>query len=391
MSELQMRGLVKIYPYTKPTGLFGRKKAQESLEREKHQPYTTNEGVVAIQNFTLDVKEGEFVVLLGPSGCGKSTVLRMIAGLESVSDGEILMDGQVINDLTPEARDIAMIFQNYALYPSFTVYDNIAYPLRNQHIPRDEIDKLVMEIAELLELTELLERRPSELSGGQQQRAAIGRALVRKPKLFLMDEPFSNLDGVLRQKLREEVKRIHKKLGTTFIYVTHDQTEAFSLGDRIVLMRDGIIEQIGTPQELYTKPENLYAASFIGVPQMNIIRDVPLHYIENGWRVTVFGENFVLPVNKTTGLTKSQSGNKVTLGIRPVHVSIAENGIEAAVDYADNIETELHIHMHVKGTELISVVPATSLGSYIRGQKVKISLNPQRIYLFDASTKKRIC
>lgn len=390
MSELQMRELVKIYPYTKPTGLFGKKKAQAALEREKSQPYTTNEGVVAVQKFSLDVKDGEFIVLLGPSGCGKSTVLRMIAGLESVSDGEILMDGQVINDLLPEARDIAMIFQNYALYPSFTVYENIAYPLKNQHMPRDEIHKLVMEMAELLEITELLDRKPSELSGGQRQRTAIGRALVRKPKLFLMDEPFSNLDGVLRQKLREEIKRIHKKLGTTFIYVTHDQTEAFSLGDRIVLMRDGIIEQVGTPQELYSKPENLYAASFIGVPQMNIIHDVPLQYKDNKWHVTVFGEDIVLPQAKTAALTKAQSGSRVILGIRPVHVSVSENGIEATVDYTDTVETEIHIHMHVKGTELVSVAPVTYLGSYMRGQRVKINLNPQRIYLFNKESERRI-
>lgn len=390
MSELQMRKLVKIYPYTKPTGLFGRKRAKEALEREKAEPYTTNEGVVAVQDFSLNIADSEFVVLLGSSGCGKTTVLRMIAGLESVSDGEILMDGEVINDLPPENRDIAMIFQNYALYPGFTVYENLAYPLKNRHMPREEIDKLVAETAELLEITELLDRRPAELSGGQRQRVAIGRALVRKPKLFLMDEPFSNLDGVLRQKLREEVKRIHKKLGTTFIYVTHDQAEAFGLGERIVLMRDGLIEQVGTPGELYLEPKNLYTAMFIGAPQMNLIYDAVLRRAYGGWQAEALGGTYTLPREKTAGLSGSMDGARVILGIRPANIAVSKDGLDATVDYADIIETELHIHMRAGDCELTAVTPATSYGNFMRGQDIKISLNANRIYLFSSDTKMRI-
>lgn len=391
MSELSLKKLVKIYPFKKPEGLFfGRKKAREILERQRSQPYTTNEGVLAVQNFNLEVEHGEFIVLLGPSGCGKSTVLRMIAGLEEVSDGEVEFEGEVINHVTPDKRNIAMIFQNYSLYPNYTVYENMAFPLKNQHIPREEIDRQVKELAETLELSELLDRRPKDMSGGQRQRVAIGRALIRRPKLFLMDEPFSNLDPSLRQKLRVEVKKLHKQLDTTFIYVTHDQMEAFALGDRIVVMKDGLIEQTGTPQELFNRPCNLYTASFIGTPSMNVIRDVPLSKTGAGWQVTLFGKNFILPKSKTEKLKDSFNGNKVILGIRPVHVEPSEQGIEAAIEHTDIVEGERHIFLRVGDNELISVIPASKRWMYHKGQSVTIEISPNRFHLFDSETEENI-
>ena len=244
MSELSLRGLVKVYPFAKVEGLlFGRKRAKAIRQRQESQPYTTNEGVLAVQGFDLEIQRGEFIVLLGPSGCGKSTVLRMIAGLEEVSAGDILLDGRSIVELPPEQRDIAMIFQNYSLYPNYTVYENLAFPLKSQHVPREQLQRQVEEVAGMMELDGVLNRYPRELSGGQRQRIAIGRALVRRPRLFLMDEPFSNLDPVLRRRLRGLVKSLHQRLGATFVYVTHDQEEAFALGDRIVVMQNGRIDR----------------------------------------------------------------------------------------------------------------------------------------------------
>ena len=344
----------------------------------------------AVDHVSLSVEQGEFIVLLGPSGCGKSTILRMIAGLESVSDGDIQMDGKSMVDLPPEQRNIAMIFQNYSLYPNYTVYENMAFPLKNQHIPREQIDQMVLETAKLLELDKLLQRYPRDLSGGQRQRIAIGRALVRKPKLFLMDEPFSNLDPVLRGKLRTELKRIHSKMGTTFIYVTHDQMEAFALGDRIVVMEHGQIRQVGTPQELFNHPANLYTASFVGTPPMNLFRDVALKQGSDGWYVTLFDNKYLLPPAKAAGLTAADQGRKVTLGIRPVHITLGDQGIEATVEHSDVVEAEMHIQLRVGQQELLAIVPATNFGTFLRGRKVHFQLSPQRFHLFDPETEERI-
>jgi multiple sugar transport system ATP-binding protein len=283
-----------------------------------------------------------------------------------------------------------MIVQNYSLYPSFTVYENLAYPLKMQHVPREKIDEAVNEMAELLELTELLHRQPSELSGGQSQRVAIGRALVRKPKLFLMDEPFSNLDINMRRKLRMELRSLNKKLGITFIYVTHDQPEAFMLGDRVVVLHDGITEQIGTPQELYTKPKNMYVASFIGSPQMNFIENVPITSSENGLSVTVLGKTLPLPDKMTAALSKESGGKNVTLGVRPVHVTPSNEGIDAVVDYVDTVEAELHIHASVGKIKFVSIIPATSASTYMRGENIKLSIDANKIHLFDPETGERI-
>lgn len=392
MSNLLLKNVLKIYPYTKVSGIFGRRKAREALAREKQNPYTTNEGVVAVQKFNLEVESGEFVVLLGPSGCGKSSVLRMIAGLEDVSAGEIYMDGALINDLKPEDRDVSMIFQNYSLYSHFTVYENLAFPLQNLHIPRDELDSMVRDAASVLNLSHLLDRRPKELSGGERQRVAIGRAIVRKPKLFLMDEPFSNLDAPLRQKLRLLIKDLHKKLGVTFIYVTHDQMEAFSIGEKIVVMRDGMIEQVGTPREIYNRPANIYTAALVGIPRMNIFENVRLHRTADGWAVNLFGGDFFLPADVARGIPQELDGSTITLGIRPVHIGIGGEGIEARVQYTEHMGSEIYLHLLIGDEEAVVVQPAGTVtnASYMPNQSIRITLQPHRFHLFDPKTELRI-
>lgn len=391
MSNLILKDVLKIYPYTRTARIFGRKRALEALEREKQNPYTTNEGVIAVQNFNLEVKSGEFVVLLGPSGCGKSTVLRMIAGLEEISVGDIFLDGERINDIKPEHRDVAMIFQNYSLYSHLTVYENLAFPLKNLHIPRDEIDRKVREAAGTLNLFHLLDRRPKELSGGERQRVAIGRAIVREPKLFLMDEPFSNLDAPLRQNLRTALKDLHRQLGATIIYVTHDQFEAFSLADKIVVMRDGTIQQIGTPRELYNRPANLYTAILVGLPQMNIIKNVRLYQSSGEWMVELFGEKYSLQKRSFTSLPQDFDAAAI-LGIRPVHVKISRSGIPAKVIYTEYIGSEIHLHLNVYGEEILVVEPAVNSthGTYYKNQDIMIAFQPHRFHLFDPETELRI-
>lgn len=382
MTQLELRNLVKVYPFAKVGGLFGRRKALALLEEQKSKPYTTNEGVLAIQDLSLEIREGEFLVLLGASGCGKSTLLRMIAGLEEVTAGEVVMEGKVINDLPPEDRDMAMIFQNYSLYPHFTVYDNIAFPLRNIHLPREKLEATVLETARLLGLESQLQKRPAELSGGQRQRVAIGRAIVRRPKLFLMDEPFSNLDAPMRRTLRSLVKRLHRELGTTFIYVTHDQTEAFSLGTRIAVLRDGRIEQVGTPQEIYNRPANRFVASFVGQPSINFVEDVPLSY-DGTWSVEILGQKYTLPDTVSGSLSANDAGRNVSVGIRPVNIEIGRGGHPAVVEYTEPLGSETVVHLNVRGQKLTAVLPEEQEAPGVtRGQEVSIQLDPSRFYLF---------
>ncbi len=392
MSSLLLKDVLKIYPFTKVSGIFGRKKAQKALEREKKNPYITNEGVIAVQNFNLEIEDGEFIVLLGPSGCGKTSVLRMIAGLEDISAGEIYMDGVLINDMNPEHRDIAMIFQNYSLYSHLTVYENLAFPLKNLHIPRNELDAMVQKTAMDLNLSHLLHRLPRDLSGGERQRVAIGRCIVRNPKIFLMDEPFSNLDAPLRRKLRVVIKNLHKKLGTTFIYVTHDQLEAFALADRIVVMRDGIIEQIGTPRELYNKPANLYTASLVGTPRMNIFDSVKLEYSSDKWTVNILGMELPLPMSKTSELPVDFSGSTVSLGIRPVHALIGNSGLPAKILYTEHMGSEIHVHLTVGDQEIIVVEPSVDTGysQYNRSQNVFVTFQTEKFHLFDPNAGNRL-
>ena len=295
MANVVLKNIKKIYPLQEnKKSLFGKKKTET---KKPSNLQITDEGVVAVQDFNIDIKDNEFIVLVGPSGCGKSTTLRMIAGLEDISDGELYIDGKLCNDIEPKNRDIAMVFQSYALYPHLSVYDNIAFPLRIKKVPKEEIDKKVKEAAETLDITEYLNRKPKNLSGGQRQRVAIGRAIVRNPKVLLMDEPLSNLDAKLRNQMRAEIIKLRKKINTTFIYVTHDQVEAMTLGDRIVVMKDGFVQQIGTPQEVFNHPTNLFVAGFIGTPRMNTFY-AKLLYKDDKYSLLVDNKEFALSKEK---------------------------------------------------------------------------------------------
>jgi len=305
MAKVILKDLKKVYPNTEK-----KKKAKKGEEPEKKSNLQiTDEGVVAVQQFNLEIADKEFIVLVGPSGCGKSTTLRMIAGLEDITSGELWIGDKLMNDVEPKDRNIAMVFQNYALYPHMTVYENMAFSLKLKKAPKDEIDKKVREAAEILDITQYLDRKPKALSGGQRQRVAIGRAIVRDPAVFLMDEPLSNLDAKLRNQMRAEIIKLRQRIDTTFVYVTHDQTEAMTLGDRIVIMKDGFIQQIGTPQEVFDHPANLFVAGFIGTPQMNLF-DARLIKQNGKYAVTLDGitvENetgtMTLPVQYCRGLT----------------------------------------------------------------------------------------
>lgn len=278
-------------------------------------------GFEAVKDFNLEIADKEFIIFVGPSGCGKSTTLRMIAGLEDISSGELKIGDRVVNDVEPKDRDIAMVFQNYALYPHMSVYDNMAFGLKLRKVPKDQIDKMVKEAAKILDLTPLLDRKPKALSGGQRQRVAMGRAIVRNPKVFLMDEPLSNLDAKLRVQMRVEISKLHQRLGTTIIYVTHDQTEAMTLGTRIVVMKDGVIQQVDTPQNLYEKPQNLFVAGFMGSPQMNFL-DAKVKVSGNSASLEIAGRNIVLPEAKAKKLIAGgYDGKTVTFGIRPENIS----------------------------------------------------------------------
>ena len=305
MAEVKLVNVKKIYPFVSGEEKKSKKKkkGEEPAEEKKVNLQITDKGVVAVQEFNLDIADKEFIVLVGPSGCGKSTTLRMVAGLEEISEGELYIDGKLMNDVAPKDRDIAMVFQNYALYPHMTVYDNMAFSLKLKKTPKAEIDRKVREAAEILDITQYLNRKPKALSGGQRQRVAIGRAIVRNPKVFLMDEPLSNLDAKLRNQMRAEIIKLREKIDTTFIYVTHDQVEAMTLGDRIVIMRDGFIQQIGTPQEVFNHPANLFVAGFIGTPQMNFF-DATLAKKGDKYVATVQGKDFELPADKQEALKK---------------------------------------------------------------------------------------
>ncbi|MBR2067708.1 MAG: ATP-binding cassette domain-containing protein, partial [Solobacterium sp.] len=282
MSSLTLKNIKKVYPFSGDEAKKDKKKKKdEEVVEKKANLQITDEGVVAVQEFSLDIQDKEFIVLVGPSGCGKSTTLRMIAGLEEISAGELYIGDKLVNEVPPKDRDIAMVFQNYALYPHMTVFDNLAFALKLRHLPKDEIEQKVREAANILDITQYLDRKPKALSGGQRQRVAIGRAIVRSPQVMLMDEPLSNLDAKLRNQMRAEIIKLRQRIDTTFIYVTHDQTEAMTLGDRIVIMKDGFIQQIGTPQEVFNHPYNLFVSTFIGTPQMNLFHDAEL-VKENG-------------------------------------------------------------------------------------------------------------
>ena len=355
--------------------------------------------VVAVQEFNLDIADKEFIVFVGPSGCGKSTTLRMIAGLEDISGGTVEIDGVVVNDLQPRDRNIAMVFQNYALYPHLTVFENMAFSLRLKKMPQDEVYERVTRAAEVLGITEYLLRKPRALSGGQRQRVAIGRAMVRDSKVFLMDEPLSNLDAKLRNQMRAEIILLRQQLDTTFIYVTHDQTEAMTLGDRIVIMKDGFIQQVGSPEEVFDRPGNLFVAEFIGAPKMNIVHTNLL--LENGkYYVTPYGSK--IEVDGENGALLKEKGiepGEILLGVRPEHINLADNGenaINGHVLVNEMMGSELHLHVKVdEQTKLIARAPTVELSREQRaglknGKPVSLTFPGKVMYFFDPDTEKNL-
>ena len=351
--------------------------------------------VTAVHDFDLEIQNKEFVVLVGPSGCGKSTTLRMVAGLEEISEGELQIDGRKVNDLASKDRDIAMVFQNYALYPHMTVYENMAFPLKLRKTSKAEIDRRVREAAEILDITEYLDRKPKALSGGQRQRVAIGRAIVREPKVLLMDEPLSNLDAKLRNQMRAEIIKLRHKINTTFIYVTHDQTEAMTLGDRIVIMKDGFIQQIGTPQQVFDHPANLFVAGFIGVPQMNFF-DAQLVVRDNRYKVQLLDAEMELNEPMQQRLRAANASEQpVTLGIRPEHITYGapagQHSFEGTVDVSEMMGSEIHLHINAGGRDVVLRVPTAELADEERnsmcyGAKVRFAFRSDLIHLFDRET-----
>ena len=355
---------------------------------------------VAVQDFNLDIADKEFIVFVGPSGCGKSTTLRMIAGLEDISDGTIEIDGVVVNDLQPRDRDIAMVFQNYALYPHLTVFENMAFPLRLKKLPQDEVYKRVTEAAEILGITDYLTRKPRALSGGQRQRVAIGRAMVRDSKVFLMDEPLSNLDAKLRNQMRAEIILLRKKIDTTYIYVTHDQTEAMTLGDRIVIMKDGFVQQVGTPVEVFDMPINLFVAEFIGAPKMNIFKTDLIE--ENGkYFVTPYGAKIEVTGKKAEMLAQKNVGSReILLGIRPEHLTLTTKDDPAAIPCIITVNemmgSELHLHVvEENGDKLIVRIPTVSLSdeqrrNMVYGQTIYVTCEGKVMHFFDPETEQNL-
>ena len=352
MAQVSIKHVEKVYPAA--TGRRHKvKKGNANLKM-------TEEGVLAVEDFNLEIADGEFIVLVGPSGCGKSTMLRMVAGLEEITRGEIYIDGRLVNDVMPRDRDIAMVFQNYALYPHKTVRGNMEYPLKLRKVPKDEMNRRVEEAAQILGITALLDRKPKALSGGQRQRVAIGRAIVREPKVLLMDEPLSNLDAKLRNQMRSEIIKLRQRIDTTFIYVTHDQTEAMTLGDRIVVMKDGMVQQIGTPQEVYDSPANVFVAGFIGVPQMNFY-DARLVRDGDAYAVELDGISVPVSAEKCARLAARGVGSQdITLGVRPENIELAEAGdknvLSGTVEASEMMGSSVHLHVSVDGKDSIIIL-----------------------------------
>lgn len=387
MANVTLQNIQKIYPNVEKKKKT--KKSEVPSGGTKANLQITDKGVVAVQDFSLEITDKEFIVLVGPSGCGKSTTLRMIAGLEEITEGNLFIDDILVNDMEPKDRDIAMVFQNYALYPHMTVYENMAFSLKLRKVPKDIIKKKVQEAAKILDITEYLDRKPKALSGGQRQRVAIGRAIVREPKVLLMDEPLSNLDAKLRNQMRAEIIKLRQKISTTFIYVTHDQTEAMTLGDRIVIMKDGFIQQIGTPQEVFYHPLNLFVAGFIGTPQMNFFPDAQLLKENGSYYLDVLGHAFELSKLQQQQLSKkNQEPCFVTAGIRPVHVTLDSNGIEAAIDVSEMMGSEVHLHMNTGKQDVVAVIPTTSIepGNISAEKPVHFTFEPALVHLFDSET-----
>ena len=352
-------------------------------------------GFEAVKDFNLEIQDKEFIIFVGPSGCGKSTTLRMIAGLEDISSGTLKIGDRVVNDVEPKDRDIAMVFQNYALYPHMTVYDNMAFGLKLRKVPKAEIDKQVREAAKILDLEKLLDRKPKALSGGQRQRVAMGRAIVRNPKVFLMDEPLSNLDAKLRVQMRTEIAKLHQRLGTTIIYVTHDQTEAMTLGTRIVVMKDGIVQQVDTPQNLYDKPQNLFVAGFMGSPQMNFL-DAEVSIKGDEAFLKIDNKEIQLPPAKAKKLIDGKyDGKTVTFGIRPEDVDDSEMVVntskavfESTINVYELLGAEVYLYFDLAGFPVTARVDSRTTAR--PGDKVKFAFDVEKIHIFDKETEKVI-
>jgi len=364
MSEVLLKGLKKIY----------------------------DNKVTAVHDVNLHIDDKEFIVLVGPSGCGKSTTLRMVAGLEEISEGELYIDGKLMNDVEPKDRDIAMVFQSYALYPHMTVYENMAFSLKLKKVPKDEIDKKVREAAEILDITQYLDRKPKALSGGQRQRVAIGRAMVRDPKVFLMDEPLSNLDAKLRNQMRAEIIKLRQRINTTFMYVTHDQTEAMTLGDRIVIMKDGYVNQIGSPEDVFGKPVNLFVAGFIGMPVMNFFDNSKLTLEDGVYYVDIKGAKFKLSDFQQKALKQNGQGPcDIIAGVRPSYISVGEGDLTAKVVVNEMMGSEVHLHADCQGDEVVMVIPTVDLKVDVSmGQTIPFTTKPELIQLFDKETSKNL-
>ena len=345
-------------------------------------------GVTAVHDVNLDIKDKEFIVLVGPSGCGKSTTLRMVAGLEEISDGELYIDGKLVNDVAPKDRDIAMVFQSYALYPHMTVRDNLGFALKLRKTDPAEIKRKVEEVAEILDITQYLERKPKALSGGQRQRVAIGRAIVRDPKVMLMDEPLSNLDAKLRNEMRAEIIKLRQRINTTFMYVTHDQTEAMTLGDRIVIMKDGFVNQVGTPQEVFNKPVNLFVAGFIGMPVMNFFDGCKLLKEDGVYYAEIRGVKFKLSEFQQKALAlNGQEPCDIVAGIRPQHISVGAGELNAIIEVSEMLGSEYNLHARCGEDEVVMVIPTVGLAEDVSmGSKVHFNTDPELIQLFDKAT-----
>ena len=352
-------------------------------------------GFEAVKDFNLDIQHKEFIIFVGPSGCGKSTTLRMVAGLEEITDGELFIDGKLMNYVEPKDRDIAMVFQNYALYPHMSVYENMAFSLKLKKTPKEEIDQKVREAAKILDLDELLDRKPAQLSGGQRQRVAMGRAIVRNPKVFLMDEPLSNLDAKLRVQMRTEISKLHQRLGNTIIYVTHDQTEAMTLGTRIVVMNHGVIQQVDTPKNLYNHPDNLFVAGFIGSPQMNFVKCDVVE--KDGEICLVFGESTVTVSDNRAKILKENGyiGKQVMMGIRPEDLYDKEKSlreykdvVKATVSVYELVGSEVYLYFELAGSNMVARVNADTNAAV--GKEVELYLDSDAMHLFDLETEKAI-
>ncbi|MGX8775151.1 MAG: ABC transporter ATP-binding protein [Bacillota bacterium] len=360
MSEVIMKGLKKVY----------------------------SGGVTAVHDVNIEIKDKEFIVLVGPSGCGKSTTLRMVAGLEDITGGELWIDGKLVNDVEPKDRDIAMVFQSYALYPHKTVRDNLGFALKLKKVPKEEIDKKVNEVAQILDITQYLDRKPKALSGGQRQRVAIGRAMVRDPKVFLMDEPLSNLDAKLRNQMRAEIIKLRQRINTTFMYVTHDQTEAMTLGDRIVIMKDGFVNQIGSPEEVFGKPVNLFVAGFIGMPVMNFFDGCKLLLEGGKYYAEIRGVKFELSDFQQKALKQNgQQPCDIVAGIRPQHITVGDGELSAKIEVSEMLGSEYNLHARSDKDEVVMVIPTVGLDVDVSmGQQVKFTTQPELIQLFDKAT-----